>query len=72
VYDDAAGAAWPAMIRTDGGSTAFANPHVTELTLPSGRRGVVVSLFLPGEGAVSAEGGQLVYFRAYPDSDPVV
>ncbi|MGH6655714.1 MAG: hypothetical protein ACRDVE_10970 [Actinocrinis sp.] len=72
VYDDAAGAAWPAMIRTDGGSGAFANPHITELILPSGRRGVVVSLFLPGEGAASAEGGQLVYFRAYPDSDPVV
>lgn len=67
VYDDTANAAWPAAIRTDGGSTAFANPRVTELVLPSGRPGLVVSLFVPGEGAASGESGELIYFREYPD-----
>ncbi len=65
VYDYEAGEAHPARIRTDGGSTAFANPHVTALTAPDGRRALAVSLFLPGEGAARGEGGQLIYYRTY-------
>lgn len=65
VYDYATGEAHPTKIRTDGGSTAFANPHVAALTAPDGRRALVVSLFLPGEGAARGEGGQLVYHRSY-------
>lgn len=65
VYDYATGAAEPASIRTDAGSTAFANPHVTALTAPDGRRALAMSLFLPGEGAARDEGGQLIYYRAY-------
>jgi hypothetical protein len=65
VYDYATGEAEPASIRTDAGSTAFANPHVTALTAPDGRRALVVSLFLPGEGAAPGEGGQLIFHRAY-------
>jgi hypothetical protein len=65
VCDNVTGAAWPAQIQTDAGSTAFANPHVTALTGPDGRRALAVSLFLPGEGAARGEGGQLIYWRAY-------
>lgn len=72
VYDYATGTAQPAAIRTDAGSTAFANPHVTALTAPDGRRALAVSLFLPGEGAARNEGGQLIYYRAYWATDPVV
>ena len=65
VYDYAAGAAEPTVIRTDAASTAFANPHVTALTAPDGRRALAMSLFLPGEGAARGEGGQLIYYRTY-------
>ena len=65
VYDYATGAAEPVAIRTDAGSTAFANPHVTALAAPDGRRALAVSLFLPGEGAARDEGGQLIYHRVY-------
>ena len=50
-------------IRTDAGSTAFANPSVSLVRAPSGARAVVVSLFLPQEGAIGGESGQLVYYR---------
>lgn len=52
-------------IRTDGGSTAFANPHVTALNAPDGRRALMVSLFVPNEGAAPGEGGPLLYYRTY-------
>jgi hypothetical protein len=65
VFDDAGGEAVLAGIRTDRGSTAFANPHVTAVTAPDGRRALAVSLFIPGEGAAEGEGGQLLYWRAY-------
>jgi hypothetical protein len=65
VYDYADGTAEPAEIRTDRGSTAFANPHITALTAPDGRRAVAVTLFIPGEGMAPGEGGELIYWRAY-------
>jgi hypothetical protein len=65
IYDYESREAHPTSIRTDGGSTAFANPHVTALTAPDGRRALAVSLFLPGEGAAQGEGGQLIYYRSY-------
>jgi hypothetical protein len=65
VYDYAAREAEPTAIRTDGGSTAFANPHVTALTAPDGRRALAVSLFVPSEGAAPGEAGQLIYYRTY-------
>jgi hypothetical protein len=65
VYDYDAREAHALRIRTDGGSTAFANPHVTALTAPDGGRALAVSLFLPGEGAATGEGGQLIYYRGY-------
>jgi hypothetical protein len=51
-------------IRTDGGSTAFANPTITFLRLPDGRAGFVATLFLPSEGAAPGESGELIYYRA--------
>lgn len=65
VYDYATREAEPTHVRTDGGSTAFANPHVTVLTAPDGRRALAISLFVPGEGAAPGEGGQLIYYRTY-------
>jgi hypothetical protein len=54
----------PLQIRTHGGSRSFANPTVTVLRLPDGRRGFVATLFLPSEGAAPGEAGCLVYHRA--------
>jgi hypothetical protein len=52
-------------IRTDGGSSAFANPHVTAVDGPEGRRAVVVSMFVPKERAAPGEGGPLLYYGSY-------
>jgi hypothetical protein len=63
-------------IRTDGRSTAFANPSVTLTRAPSGARAIVVTLFLPSSGAAPGEGGELVYFTEIgprpASNDPVV
>ncbi|HZD68888.1 MAG TPA: hypothetical protein VFA45_08215 [Actinomycetes bacterium] len=47
---------------THGGSTAFANPTATCLRDPSGHDAVVVSSFLPVEGAAAGEAGSLLYY----------
>jgi len=47
---------------THGGSTAFANPTATRLRDPSGRDAVMVTLFLPVEGAAVGEAGSLLYY----------
>jgi hypothetical protein len=63
VYDYQTGNADPLTIRTDRGSTAFANPTATLLPGPDGRDAIVVSVFLPHEGAGAGEAGQLIYYR---------
>jgi hypothetical protein len=63
VHDYQTANAEPLTIRTHGRSTAFANPSATVLTGPDGRPTLVVSLFLPTEGAAVGEGGQLIYYR---------
>jgi hypothetical protein len=63
LYDAATGEADQLDIRTDGGSTAFANPTITFLRLPDGRRGFVATLFIPSEGAAPGEAGELIYFE---------
>lgn len=65
VRDPVTGAAERARIRTWGGSASFANPNVTVLNAPNGRRTLVVSVFLPREGAAPGEAGQLLYFRSF-------
>jgi hypothetical protein len=48
-------------VATHGGSTAFANPTATVLRDPSGEGAVMVTLFVPGEGAAPGEAGSLLY-----------
>ncbi|MCX4668511.1 hypothetical protein OG453_17810 [Streptomyces sp. NBC_01381] len=62
-YDPASGRADRLAIRTHGGSQAFANPSASLLTNPQGRPALLVSLFIPGEGAAPGEAGQLIYWR---------
>ncbi len=64
VYDYQTGNADRLSIHTDRGSTAFANPSATILTGPNGQPTIVVSVFIPGEGAAPGEGGQLIYYRS--------
>ena len=47
---------------TPGHSKSFANPNVTEITLPNGRRGLAITLFLPSQGNSPTEAGELIYF----------
>ncbi|MFN8220264.1 MAG: hypothetical protein U0S12_09070 [Fimbriimonadales bacterium] len=51
-------------IRTPLGSTAFANPTLTALTLPDGKPGVVVTVFVPSQGAAKGESGEMIW--AFP------
>src|SRR5207245_582744 len=51
-------------VRTDGGSKAFANPTFTRLNDgPTGGPTIVVTLFLPQEGAAPGEAGELIYYK---------
>ena len=58
LYDRSAGTAQRLDVVTHGGSTAFANPTATSLHDPSGRSGVMATLFLPVEGAAPGEAGR--------------
>jgi hypothetical protein len=63
LYDHTARRARRLKIHTRAGSTAFANPTFAVLRGPSGRPVLLVTLFLPSEGAARTEGGELVYYR---------
>ncbi|MGW3413303.1 hypothetical protein [Streptomyces sp. NPDC000888] len=62
-YDPATGRADRLTLRTHGASQAFANPSATWLTDPDGHPALLVSVFVPSEGAAPGEAGQLVYWR---------
>jgi hypothetical protein len=62
-YDPRLGRAEPVAVRTHRGSHAFANPSATTITAPDGRRALLVSVFVPGEGAAPGEAGELLYWR---------
>lgn len=62
-YDPATGRAERLTLNTHGGSRAFANPSATLLTDPQGHPALLVSLFVPSEGAAPGESGQLLYWR---------
>jgi len=62
-YDPRLGRAEPVALRTHRGSHAFANPSVTTITAPDGRRALLVSVFVPREGAAPGEAGELIYWR---------
>jgi hypothetical protein len=57
-------------LHTQGGSTAFGNPTYTDLTLPNGQQGFVSTEYLFAEGAARGEGGELIYYKAYPRQSP--
>jgi hypothetical protein len=61
LYDRAAGTAERLEIATHGGSTAFANPTASVLQDPQGRDALMVTIFLPLEGAAPGEAGSLLY-----------
>jgi hypothetical protein len=63
LYDWSARQASPLAIRTHRGSSAFANPTFTSLVSPAGRPALLVTLFIPSQGAAAGEGGELVYYR---------
>ncbi len=46
---------------------AFMNPTIARVTV-RGRDALVVSLYIPGEGARGAEAGELIFYRLLEDS----
>jgi hypothetical protein len=66
LYDHGSGQAEQLKIKTHGGSKAFANPTFTHVTAPDGEKAIVVTMFLPGEGAAKGEGGELIYYKRLP------
>jgi len=66
LYDWWSGTATRLEVGTPGRSKSFANPTFTNLRSPRSRRNaVVVTLFLPTEGAGKGEGGELIYYKEY-------
>ncbi|MFI6939865.1 hypothetical protein ACIBI4_11365 [Streptomyces sp. NPDC050418] len=64
VYDPRLRRADLLSIRTHGGSTALANPSVSLLTAPDGEPSLLVSAFIPSEGAADGEAGQMLFWRS--------
>jgi len=48
---------------TPGRSRSFANPTLVRADLPDGQPGLIVTLYLPREGAAPGEAGELVYYN---------
>lgn len=68
LYDEQSGKAEKLDIQTHAGSSAFTNPTI-ELVQIGGEAAILVTLFVPQEGAKGGEAGQLIYYRIY---EPVV
>ena len=64
LHDRTAGTTERLEIVTHKGSTAFANPTATPLRDPAGREAIMVTMFLPLEGAAPGEAGSLLYLVA--------
>ncbi|KAJ7906239.1 hypothetical protein B0H13DRAFT_719256 [Mycena leptocephala] len=64
LYDFSTGNADRANVVTAHGSTAFANPSISNINV-DGQNAVMVGLFIPSEGAAPGEAGQLIYYRKY-------
>jgi hypothetical protein len=62
IYDYQTGNAEQLHIVTHNGSTAFANPTLSIIPV-NGKQAIVTTLFLPSEGAVNGEAGELIYYR---------
>jgi hypothetical protein len=64
-FAEEGGAITQLRVQTHGGSTACANPTITNARLPNGRAGLIVTYFIPVEGAGPHEAGTLLFWRAY-------
>ncbi len=51
-------------VRTDGGSTGFANPTFSLLPGPAGGTVLFASMFLHSSAAAPGESGSLIYYRS--------
>ena len=69
LHDRTAGTTERLEIVTHKGSTAFANPTATPLRDPAGREAIMVTMFLPLEGAAPGEAGSLLYLVAVHQRD---
>jgi hypothetical protein len=70
LHDRAAGTAERLEIVTHGQSRAFANPTATVLRDPEGRDALMVTMFLPMEGAAPGEAGSLLYLVPLGQAGP--
>ena len=57
-------------VHTHRGSTAFANPTASWVKAPGGGVAIVVTQFLPVQGAAPGEAGELVYYRTLASQSP--
>ena len=64
LYNPYTGTADQLQIRTNAGSTAFSNPTIEQVEI-DGQKAILVTLFLPHEGAKPGEAGELIYYRKY-------
>ncbi len=62
LHDDVSGEATQLDFRTDAGSVAFTNPTIAQIEI-GGQRALLVSLFVPQEGAKGGEEGELIFYR---------
>ncbi|HEX2755235.1 MAG TPA: hypothetical protein VHM48_07210 [Candidatus Limnocylindrales bacterium] len=66
LYDGSIGTAEQLRFRTDSGSVAFSKPTITAIRV-DGAPAILVTLYVISEGAVGAEGGELIYYRTIAD-----
>jgi hypothetical protein len=62
LYDDLSASTEQLDIRTHAGSVAFSNPTSTQIEI-GGQEALLVTLFIPQEGAAGAEAGELIYYK---------
>lgn len=62
LYDDFKVRAEQLDFRTHAGSVAFSNPTIAQIEI-GGQQALLVTLFVPQEGAAGAEAGELIYYR---------
>lgn len=63
LHDGDTGEAEQLNFRTHAGSVAFTNPTIEQIEI-GGQKAILMSLFVPQEGAGGAESGQLIYYRS--------
>jgi hypothetical protein len=63
LYQPVTGEARRLAVATRGGSRSFANPSFSWVILPSGKRAIVVTMFIPVAGSAPGEAGELLYYR---------